>query len=452
MWTTAATFYGLMFVDFPSLQQLGLLIGHSMVVCGVLTLVMVPALLPRRAPRRRRSGTADAAARRVDRQRHRARDSRRRGARRPVALGLAATRLRDRSDARSPAIGDRRRAARGAIGPTVRPAGRVYVVLAEGPISSRCCRRTSAWLSALSADDARTSRSSRRRALLPSAGHAGATGRRDPQQRLSPTSVRASLRACARSRAISRPAAFDPFRRAAAAPARSAASADVRRLRRARPRRPRRTLRRPRTAPAGAGDVRVSGERRAGGSRPGDRRATVDPAQTLTGLPLVNRELARTFLPQFLKGLAIGTLMVVVLVVGGVPRLAAVDATRCCRPRSAWSGRPALLAHCRRRARSVRRLRRRDVRRHRRRLRHPSRPSLSANAATRSAPIAELAPVILVGRGDHAARLRHARLTSSYPPLRSIGVVSAVSVVALAAASVLVLPALLLSEAPARGR
>ncbi|HMF97845.1 MAG TPA: MMPL family transporter, partial [Vicinamibacterales bacterium] len=30
MWTTAATFYGLMFVDFPSLQQLGRLLGHSM--------------------------------------------------------------------------------------------------------------------------------------------------------------------------------------------------------------------------------------------------------------------------------------------------------------------------------------------------------------------------------------------------------------------------------------
>ena len=53
MWTTAATFYGLMFVDFPSLQQLGRLLGHSMVVCGILTLVMVPALLPRRPPPRR---------------------------------------------------------------------------------------------------------------------------------------------------------------------------------------------------------------------------------------------------------------------------------------------------------------------------------------------------------------------------------------------------------------
>ena len=38
---------------------------------------------------------------------------------------------------------------------------------------------------------------------------------------------------------------------------------------------------------------------------------------------------------------------------------------------------------------------------------------------------------------------------SSYPPLRSIGIVSAVSVVTLAAASVLVLPALLLDGATA---
>ncbi len=51
MLTTAATFYGLVFVDFPSLQQLGLVIGHSMVACGVLTLVLVPALLPKRPPR-----------------------------------------------------------------------------------------------------------------------------------------------------------------------------------------------------------------------------------------------------------------------------------------------------------------------------------------------------------------------------------------------------------------
>ena len=52
MWTTAATFLGLLVVDFPSLEQLGLLIGLSMIVCGVLTLLLVPASLSSRPPRR----------------------------------------------------------------------------------------------------------------------------------------------------------------------------------------------------------------------------------------------------------------------------------------------------------------------------------------------------------------------------------------------------------------
>jgi uncharacterized protein len=53
MWTTAATFYGLALVDFPSLEELGLIIGHGMVLCGILTLVLIPALLPRTPPRSR---------------------------------------------------------------------------------------------------------------------------------------------------------------------------------------------------------------------------------------------------------------------------------------------------------------------------------------------------------------------------------------------------------------
>jgi predicted RND superfamily exporter protein len=52
MWTTAATFLGLLVVDFPSLEQLGLLIGLSMVVCGIMTLLLVPASLASGAPRR----------------------------------------------------------------------------------------------------------------------------------------------------------------------------------------------------------------------------------------------------------------------------------------------------------------------------------------------------------------------------------------------------------------
>ena len=57
---------------------------------------------------------------------------------------------------------------------------------------------------------------------------------------------------------------------------------------------------------------------------------------------------------------------------------------------------------------------------------------------------AELAPVILVAAA--ITILGYGTLvTSSYPPLRSIGIVSVVSVVVLAVASVLVLPALLLT-------
>jgi predicted RND superfamily exporter protein len=56
---------------------------------------------------------------------------------------------------------------------------------------------------------------------------------------------------------------------------------------------------------------------------------------------------------------------------------------------------------------------------------------------------AELAPVILVAAA--ITLLGYGTLVmSTYPPLRSMGVVSIVSTVSLAAASVLVLPALLL--------
>jgi predicted RND superfamily exporter protein len=58
----------------------------------------------------------------------------------------------------------------------------------------------------------------------------------------------------------------------------------------------------------------------------------------------------------------------------------------------------------------------------------------------------ELAPVILVAAA--ITLLGYGTLvTSTYPPLRSIGIVSAVTVVTLAAASLIVLPALLSSVA-----
>ena len=59
--------------------------------------------------------------------------------------------------------------------------------------------------------------------------------------------------------------------------------------------------------------------------------------------------------------------------------------------------------------------------------------------------VSELAPVILVAAAITLFGYG-TLLDSSYPPLRSIGIVSAVSVFTLAAASVLVLPALLMGE------
>jgi predicted RND superfamily exporter protein len=43
--TTAATFLALLLMDFPTLQELGALVGVGILICGVLTVVIIPALL-----------------------------------------------------------------------------------------------------------------------------------------------------------------------------------------------------------------------------------------------------------------------------------------------------------------------------------------------------------------------------------------------------------------------
>jgi uncharacterized protein len=50
--TTVATFLALLFVDFPTLQDLGSLVGLGMLLCCGLTLLLLPALLPRRTDAR----------------------------------------------------------------------------------------------------------------------------------------------------------------------------------------------------------------------------------------------------------------------------------------------------------------------------------------------------------------------------------------------------------------
>src|SRR5215218_451030 len=50
--TTAATFLALLLMDFPTLQELGALVGGGMLICGALTIALVPALLSSLPPAR----------------------------------------------------------------------------------------------------------------------------------------------------------------------------------------------------------------------------------------------------------------------------------------------------------------------------------------------------------------------------------------------------------------
>ena len=179
----------------------------------------------------------------------------------------------------------------------------------------------------------------------------------------------------------------------------------------------------------------------------------VDPSQTFTGLTLVNRELARSFLPQFIKGLTIGTLIVVALVVAAFrswrlslfamlpTAIGLVWAAGALAIAGVELDLFAVFAVVTFVGIGV------DYGIH---LVHRFQERGDAERAT-----SELAPVILVAAAITMAGYG-TLVWSSYPPLRSIGIVSAVSVVTLAAASVLVLPALLLTGAArddhARGR
>ena len=50
--TTAATFFGLMVIDFPSLRELGLIVGIGILACYVLLILLLPALVGVTPPRR----------------------------------------------------------------------------------------------------------------------------------------------------------------------------------------------------------------------------------------------------------------------------------------------------------------------------------------------------------------------------------------------------------------
>jgi uncharacterized protein len=441
MWTTAATFYGLVFVDFPSLEQLGRLIGHSMVLCGALTLVLVPASLPRKR-RRARSLSMPGLAAWVQRYRTPVLIG---AAIATIALGIAATRLRinptlERLKSVTPAA-----VLQEQLAPMFGLPGEVYVILDEGPDLQTL----------LSANERLATELGRRHpdiafqpasVLLPSdetqASRAAIVGGAG----LSVESVNAGLARAAATTGF-RADSFDPFRQRV-----SRVLDTTQRL----------TIDGYQSHGLGG-----SVERFAAKSPKGwlvasyvfpstdaqvaaiqETIQNVDPTATLTGLPLVNRELADRFLPQFIRGLAVGTLIVIVIVVWAFrdwwlsllallpTAIGLVWAAGVLALAGAELDLFALFAvvtfvgigvdygiHL--------------VQRYRER----------ANAAD---AIQELAPVILVAAAITV--LGYGTLvTSSYPPLRSIGVVSAVSVAALSVASVLVLPALLSKPQATKG-
>jgi predicted RND superfamily exporter protein len=165
-----------------------------------------------------------------------------------------------------------------------------------------------------------------------------------------------------------------------------------------------------------------------------------DNTGRLTGLALVNRELAARFVPQFLRGLTIGSLVVVVMIaltfrtwrmslLAIVPTVAGLI----------WAAGLlaifrvpldlfALFAVVTFVGIGV------DYGIH---VVHRYRDQGDPEAA-----VAQLAPVIVVA-GLITLAGYGTLVTSSYPPLRSIGLVSVISVLTLVVASVLLLPALL---------
>ena len=435
MWTTAATFLGLLVVDFPSLEQLGLLIGLSMIVCGVLTLLMVPASLSSKPPKRvPRSLSLPGAASLVARYRGAVLGA---AVLVTVLLGYFATTLRvdltlDRLRSVTPGAQMVEEVTRAFGLP-----GDVFVVLAQGQDLMSLLDQNDR-LAARLRQDAPELAFQAPTALLPSGRTQADRLERVRASVQDVDAVRVALEEAAVDAGF-RPQSFERF-----------------------------TERLPRMVQPdqmitwegfgahGLQDVierlvvrtdggwslatyvfpktaqEVSAVKSAVTNTPG--------AGVLTGLPIVNEELSTGFVPQFAWGLAVGSVIVLASIVLTfrdlrlslltlVPTVLGLT----------WAAGLLGIAQMELDLFSVFAVITFvgigvDYGIH---LVH--RYQIRGDAAT---AVAELAPVILVA-GAITLFGYGTLIWSSYPPLRSIGIVSAVSVVTLVAASVLVLPALL---------
>ncbi len=436
MWTTAATFYGLAVVDCPSLEELGLLIGHRMMVCGVLTLILVPALLPARPPAVKALTTAWL-PRLVSRHRALVLGV---AAAITIAAAVAAPRLRV-----DPSL-DRLRSTSPASAFEAEITGRfgvprdVFLVVDEGAALEPLLEANERLVATLAREapgvpwHAPTS-------LLPSARTQEAAAARIAAQRIVPARVRADLTQAAAAAGF-KPGTFDRFAETLPALLDTGARlsydgflqhglGDLL---------DRSIVRRDGTWTIvtylyPASPVAVDGVRRAVAAAGGTAR--------LTGLPAVNREMAQRFPPEFAKGISAGLLIVLVLLVAAFRRwdftlLALVPTALAL----IWTA--GVLA-----------------------ISGVSLDLFSMFAVMTFVGIGVDYGIHLVHRcahgavGDRADAVSHlgpvilvAALTtlfgfgtlvlSSYPPLRLLGIVSTVAIVALGLTSLFVLPALLL--------
>jgi uncharacterized protein len=436
MWTTAATFYGLAVVDFPSLEELGLLIGHSMMVCGVLTLVLVPALLPATPPTvsalttawlprvvvRRRSLILGAAA--------------------VITVGAAivAPRLRidpslDRLRPTSPAA-----AFEAEVRSRFGLPSDFYFVVDEGPALEPLLEANERLVAAL-AREAPGVPAHAPTSLLPSARTQDAAAARIAAQAIAPARVQADLTAAAAAAGF-KPGTFDDF----------AATLPVLLDTRAR-------VTYDGFVSHGLGDMLDRSIVKRDGlwtvvtylspSTPaavdGVRRAVAAAGGTarLSGLPAVNREMAERFTPEFAKGVSVGSLIVLVLLIAAFRRLDfTVLALVPTMLALTWTAGALAIAGVSLDLFSMFAVMTFvgigvDYGIH---LVHRC-----ANGAVgeRRDAVSHLGPVILVAALTTLFGFG-TLVTSSYPPLRLLGIVSIVAIVALGAASLFVLPALLL--------
>ena len=303
--TTAATFLALLLVDFPSLEDLGRLVGLGILICGVLLLTLLPALIGATSPSRvERQVTSAWLGRFVER----------RGlgilvaaAVLTVGLGAAGTRLQLNTSVEKLQVRTESSAIEQEVADRFSLPHDVVLAVGEGPRLDPLVASAYALATAV-ARDLPSVAVSGPDTVLPPASEQEAVRALFGQARLDPAGVAADLEREAATAGF-RPGTFEPFTQRlprmfdpsnrltyqglidhGLAPLVSRHVTAV----------PGGFLVVVYLSPRGPTDL----------DRLGALVATHAPSFRLTGILSINRELAAGFLPQFLKGLTVGALAV----------------------------------------------------------------------------------------------------------------------------------------------